>query len=102
MGWYDKVECPYCGYKHDMSTYEFDENDELDIECENEDCEKEFEVIREWIPTYSATTIKYYTCIECSKEYRDCNMIIQKDGHICKNCYFKKEIENLNKTKNTL
>lgn len=96
MGALDIIECPHCGYEHDMAKYDFDGSDETDIECESEECEKEFEVIREWYPSYGAVTIDYYTCLECDAKERDCNMIRQKDNkYLCKSCYFKKEFAKL-------
>lgn len=68
MSIYDVVECPYCGHEHDMDTYEFDGSNEVDIECES--CEKEFEVIREWYPSYSSHSIEYANCESCKRELR--------------------------------
>lgn len=49
----DEVVCPYCGHKHDNSTEWFDTKSDVTIECENEECEREFFASREVSVTYS-------------------------------------------------
>nr|UVM81352.1 MAG: zinc-ribbon domain protein [Bacteriophage sp.] len=100
MSIFDKIECPYCGHEHDMSYYEFDGNNEMDIECQNEECKKEFEVEIDWIPNYYASTINYYKCAKCGTKERDSDMIRQgEDTYLCRSCYCKQELERINKSK---
>lgn len=92
MSVYDVVECPYCGHEHDMDTYEFDGSNEIDIECES--CEKEFEVIREWYPSYSSHSIEYVNCEGCKREVRvGDNSYTFETKTLCQSCYGKRCIE---------
>ena len=96
MAWYEELECPYCGHNHLIGNYDFECENEIDIECENEDCIKEFKVTREWTPSFSAYEINFYECEECGKEDRDDNMFRVSDNeHLCRSCYFKREIEKI-------
>lgn len=94
MSIYDVVECPYCGHEHDMDTYEFDGGNELDIECES--CENEFEVIREWMPSYNSYPIEYANCECCNKEVRDSETYIFESKGLCRTCHAKCYMEWLN------
>ncbi|MDB2050197.1 hypothetical protein [Clostridium perfringens] len=78
-----------------MDSYEFECSDEMDIECENEDCGKEFEVERNWEPSYSASEINYFECDVCGEKNRDSDMFRQGGKYLCRTCYFKHEIEKL-------
>lgn len=49
---YEYINCPYCDNEINATEIEFDGFDGVDFECPS--CEKEFEAIREWYPTYSA------------------------------------------------
>lgn len=99
MGWLEEIKCPYCGYKNLIDNYYFEDGDnEIDVECENEDCMGEFKVVREWTPSFSTYEINYYKCKECGKEDRDDNIFeINDNEYLCRTCYFKREIEKLNK-----
>lgn len=97
MSVYDVVECPYCGYDHDLDGYEFDGSNEIDIECEC--CEKEFEVIRDWIPSYSSHSIEYTTCECCGKVARDSDTYIFGAKDLCLTCLDKHYIEWLKRSK---
>jgi len=69
---FDTVKCPYCKETNDMSDALCDgisEDNKFDWECQN--CEKEFEVYVEFIPTYDATEIKYVQCDMCKAIVRD-------------------------------
>lgn len=95
MSYFDEVDCPYCGHSHDMSEYEFDGNDEIDVECENEECEKEFEVIREWSPSYGSVEIVYEKCEGCNRDTREPKVDEVTKETLCSNCYFKRYMERL-------
>lgn len=95
MSWFDIVECPYCGHEHTMASEDFEGTDSVDIECENEECEKEFMVEREWTPSYSASMIEYKICSICCEKTRSEEIFISKGEILCKSCFFKKEIESL-------
>ena len=93
MSLYEELKCPYCGQMITISNEDFDSYNETDIECDNEECEREFTVIREWIPTFSVHEINYYECEECGKEDRDDNMFwIGDNEYLCKSCYSKREM----------
>lgn len=94
MSYFDEIECPYCGYTHDMSEYEFEGNDEIDIECQNTECEKEFMVTVEWSPSYSASEITYEIC-SCGEKVRTEDMYRSGGKFVCRKCFFKNEIERL-------
>ena len=66
MSFYDMVECPYCGHELDASEEEFECENEIDVECES--CGKEFEILREWYPSYSVHAIEYVNCELCNEE----------------------------------
>ena len=107
---YDTVDCPYCGHENDMSDALCDglgSDNTLDWECS--ECEKEFEVLVEFEPSFSASKIEYVTCSLCNKPTRD----IYEKGRIvpfpkkyegmklCSKCFHKgigeeieKEMEN--------
>lgn len=96
MVWYEDVKCPYCEHRISIGNEDFDGSDEIDIECDNEECEREFTVIREWEPTFRTQEISFCECEECGKEDRDDNMYwISDNEYLCRSCYFKKEIEKL-------
>lgn len=98
MSFVATVECPHCGREHEIETYDFDGSDEMDIECENEDCSKEFEVIREWYPSYSAHEIKYTVCNKCGKELRVGYNTHNCEGEtLCQQCMFHKYFAPVNK-----
>ncbi len=97
MSIYDVVECPYCGHEHDMDTYEFDGDNELDVECEF--CEREFEVIREWSPIYSSHSIEYANCECCNRKVRDSETYIFESKGLCRSCYDKHYMEWFNQRK---
>ena len=94
MSYFEYVNCPYCNEEVDCEGVEFDGYNKVDYECNN--CRKEFEIEREWYPSYGANEINYYECEECGKEDRDDNMFRQGVGeYLCRSCYFKKEIEKI-------
>lgn len=94
MAWYEELKCPYCEHKITIGNEDFDGDNEIDIECDNEECEREFTVVREWTPSFYVQEIVFYECEECGKEDRDDNMFrISDNEHLCKSCYFKREIE---------
>ena len=94
MSYFEYVNCPYCNEEVNCMNIEFDGCDKVDHECSN--CEKEFEIEREWYPSYSTNEINYYECEVCGIEDRDDNMFRQKDNeYLCRSCYFKQEIEKL-------
>ena len=96
MSIYDVVECPYCGHEHEMDVYKFDGGNELDVECES--CENEFEVIREWMPSYSSYPIEYANCECCNKEVRDSETYIFESKGLCRTCHAKCYMEWLNQS----
>lgn len=99
MSFYDVVECPYCGHDHDMDTYDFDGSNEVDIECES--CEKEFEVIREWYPSYSSHSIEYVNCESCKRELRRGDNVYKLKGkELCLSCYGKEYFADINEESN--
>lgn len=91
MSIYDTVECPSCGYEHDMDQYEFDGDDELDVECEQ--CGVEFEVVREWFPSYSSHAINYITCDDCNKTIRESAKRTFDRKKLCLTCHTNRFIE---------
>ena len=95
MSVYDLVKCPYCGEEYDMSKYDFDGSDEIDIECE--DCGKEFEAIREWYPSFSTKSITFSDCQICGKTERDEDLYISGDKEVCQPCFYKMELEKIKK-----
>lgn len=94
MSYFEYVYCPYCNEEVNCMDIEFDGSNETDFECSN--CEREFEIQREWTPSFSVNEINYYECEECGKEDRNDNMLwTNNDKYLCKSCYFKREIEKL-------
>lgn len=89
--------CPFCD--SGMKIEKAEKTTKIDIECENEECEKEFMVEREWTPSYSASTIEYEICSICRGKMRSEEMFISKGEILCKSCFFKKEIESLTNKK---
>lgn len=88
MGYYDEtIECPYCGKDTEFNP-DFEGADSNDTECEH--CGKEFEVLVEYMPTYSTLTIDYNICKDCGREYR---ITRSQDKCLCENCNFKREVE---------
>ena len=52
----DSVECPFCGYEHtDLWEYGWDDwgDGEITVTCLNEDCKKEFQLLRHVYISYS-------------------------------------------------
>lgn len=93
MSYFEYINCPYCGNEINATEIEFDGFDEIDIECPS--CEKEFEVIREWHPTYSANAITFSDCQECGKTERDKNIYLSDDKELCQKCFYKRELAKL-------
>ena len=53
-------------------------------------CEKEFEVIREWYPSYSSNLIEYTNCESCKRELRRGDNVYKFKGReLCSSCYAK-------------
>lgn len=95
MSYFEYVNCPYCNEEVDCETVEFDGYDKVDYECNK--CGKEFEIEREWYPSYGANKIEYSKCEECKQEERNDNMFRKfregMDIYLCRTCYFKEEIK---------
>lgn len=54
----EDIICPYCEYRHkDAWEYYLEQERMTQIECCNEDCEKEFNVILEIETTYRTSVI---------------------------------------------
>ena len=103
----EKVDCPYCGYENDMTDFLIDsaEDTEGDWECQNDKCEKEFEVSVEFDPVFYANEIEYKTCEKCGKNERDFyekGRVFPFPKHVeatilCKTCWRKGVSEELEK-----
>jgi len=54
----EDIICPYCEHRHkDAWDYELGQERPEQVECANEDCEKEFNVVLEIETTYRTTEI---------------------------------------------
>ncbi|NFO98297.1 hypothetical protein FDC62_08785 [Clostridium botulinum] len=106
----DTVECPYCGYKNNMTDALCDglcDDNTLDWECENENCGKEFEIYVEFEPTYNAKKIEYVKCDSCGSTVRDGEASIygrtnpfpkrfKAEGlKLCHSCYCREMVKEL-------
>lgn len=65
------VDCPYCNYENDATDYLIDVGSEDKFDCECSNCEEEFEVYVECVPSMTAYKIEYVDCEKCSRSTRD-------------------------------
>lgn len=88
MSFYDVVECPYCGHELGASEEEFEHENEIDVECES--CGKEFEILREWYPSYIVRPIEYVNCELCNEQLRvGWDVYHLKGKEMCHSCCYR-------------
>lgn len=95
----DVAECPYCGHENEMTGLlaDLDDSNKTDWECENEECEEEFEVLVEFEPSFSTGKIEYKECDKCGDTVRsffEKGRVFPFPQHIeadvlCKGCWRK-------------
>lgn len=88
-GYFEYVYCPYCNEEVNCMGLDFDE-DTIEHTCSN--CGKDYEIVREWTPSFSSYEKEYAKC-GCGRELKASNMEFKDGKYKCNMCRLEELLE---------